>query len=65
MTHGGRRLAAGAAALALLVGCSAAGARTPSLPPVSSPTQDRTAGGVEAARRFRSVRSYHGGNQMG
>jgi sortase (surface protein transpeptidase) len=58
MIQGGRRLAA-AAVLALLVGCSAEGARHPeSSPPVSSPTQDQAANGVEAARGFRSTRRY-------
>jgi sortase (surface protein transpeptidase) len=59
MTPGRARLAAGVAAVALVVGCSAAGARHPQpSPPVSSPTQDQAAKGVEAAGRFRSVRGY-------
>jgi sortase (surface protein transpeptidase) len=59
MTTGRGRLAVGVAALALVVGCWAAGARHPKpSPPVSSPTQDQAASGVEAARGFRSTRSY-------
>jgi sortase (surface protein transpeptidase) len=47
------------AALALMVGCWAAGARHPEpSPPVSSLTQDQAANGVDAARGFRSVRGY-------
>jgi sortase (surface protein transpeptidase) len=56
---GGRRLAAGAAALALLAGCSEAGARRaePS-PTATSRAADQAAGGVDAAHRFRSARGY-------
>jgi hypothetical protein len=55
MTWGRRRLAAAVAALVLLVGCSQGGAaRRP------APAPDQTAGGVEAARDFRSVRAYQG-----
>jgi Sortase domain len=49
-------LAAGVAALALLVGCSQARRAEPS-PPATS-TADQAAGGVDAARGFRSVRGY-------
>jgi sortase (surface protein transpeptidase) len=48
-----------AAALALLAGCSQSGARhAERSPAASSQTPDRPAGGVEAARGFRSVRGY-------
>jgi sortase (surface protein transpeptidase) len=50
MTKVGRRLAVGAAALALLVGCSEAGGR--------HPHSDQAAGGAAAARGFHSVRNY-------
>jgi Sortase domain len=55
MMRGWPRVAAAAAALPLLAGCSQAGARRaePSRPPT-----DQAAGGVEAARGFRSVRGY-------
>jgi sortase (surface protein transpeptidase) len=55
----GRRLAAGAAALALLVGCSEAGARRaePSRA-TASQAPDQAADGVDAARGFRSARGY-------
>jgi sortase (surface protein transpeptidase) len=59
MTPGRRRLAAGAAALALLAGCSEAGARRaePSATATSrAPVQ--AAGGVDAAKGFRSERGY-------
>jgi hypothetical protein len=49
----GKRLAAAAAALVLLVGCSQAGARRAE----PSATTDR-ASGVDAARGFRSARGY-------
>ena len=55
----GRRLAAGVAALALLVGCSQAGARRADPSPAATSTAPgRPAGGVEAAKGFRSVRGY-------
>jgi sortase (surface protein transpeptidase) len=61
MTKGGRRLAAVAAALALLVGCTEVGTRHPEpSPPASSLTRDRAASGADAARGFRSVRGYQG-----
>jgi sortase (surface protein transpeptidase) len=55
----GRRLAAGAAALALLVGCSQAGARRaePSATTAAQRAPDR-ASGLDAARAFRSARGY-------
>jgi len=61
MTSGRVRLAAGTAALALLVGCSEAGARRaePS-PAATSQAPDQAASGVDAARRFRSARGYRG-----
>jgi sortase (surface protein transpeptidase) len=59
MTKGRRWLAAAAAALALLVGCSEAGARrADSGPAAVSRTPETTAGGVDAARGFHSVRGY-------
>jgi hypothetical protein len=58
MTWGGRWLAAGVAALALLVGCSQAGARRAEPSPPAASTADQAAGGVDAARGFRSVRGY-------
>jgi sortase (surface protein transpeptidase) len=58
MTLGGR-LAAGVAALALLAGCSQAGARRAEPPPTAtSAAPDRAASGVDAARGFRSARGY-------
>ena len=59
MRLGRRRLAAGVAALALLAGCSQAGARRaqPS-PTATSRAPDQAAGGVDAARGFRSARGY-------
>ena len=55
----GRWLVAGVAALALLAGCSQAGARRDEPAPAASPsTSDPAAGAVEAARGFRSVRGY-------
>jgi Sortase domain len=60
MTPGPRRALAAAAALALLAGCSTSGARQaePSGAAGSATTVDRPAGGVEAARGFRSARGY-------
>jgi hypothetical protein len=59
MTKGRRWLAAAAAALALLVGCSEAGARRADPGPAAvSRTPETTAGGVDAARGFHSVRGY-------
>jgi len=59
MTPRRLQLAAGAAALALLVGCSEAGARRaePS-PTATSKAPDQAASGVDAARGFRSARGY-------
>jgi sortase (surface protein transpeptidase) len=55
----GRRLAAGAAALALLAGCSEAGARRAEPSPAATATApERAASGVDAARGFRSTRGY-------
>jgi sortase (surface protein transpeptidase) len=56
MTRGRHRLAAGAAALALLAGCSQLGAQRAEPPPAP----DQTTGGVDAARGFRSARGYQG-----
>jgi hypothetical protein len=55
----GRRLAAGVAALALLAGCSGAGAE-PAGPPRAPAAEagGQAADGVAAARGFRSVRDY-------
>jgi sortase (surface protein transpeptidase) len=59
MTPGRRRLAAGAAALALLVGCSEAGARRPEPSrAAASQAPDQAPSGVDAARGFRSARGY-------
>jgi hypothetical protein len=59
MTDGRRRLAAGVAALALLAGCSQAGARRaePSTT-VTSRAPDQAASGVDAAKGFRSALGY-------
>ena len=59
MTPGRRRLAAGAAALALLAGCSQAGARRaePSTT-ATSRAADQAVRGVDAAKGFRSARGY-------
>jgi hypothetical protein len=68
MTQGRRRLVAAAAALTLLAGCTGSDARpadpapatgspTPD-PTASSPRPDPAASGLDAARGFRSVRSY-------
>jgi sortase (surface protein transpeptidase) len=56
----GRRLAAAAATVALLTGCSQAGARRadPSATTVASRTADGKDSGVDAARGFRSTRGY-------
>jgi sortase (surface protein transpeptidase) len=57
MTQGRGRLAAGLAALVVATGCSAAGAGGGAEPlPAASTTA--TAGGVDAARDFRSTRGY-------
>jgi sortase (surface protein transpeptidase) len=56
MTPRPRWLAAGAAAVALLVGCSGVDARRAEPPPPA----DQATGGVDAARGFRSVRDYQG-----
>lgn len=59
MTPGRWRLAAGAAALALLAGCSEAGARRAEpAPTATSKAPDQAASGVDAARGFRSARGY-------
>jgi hypothetical protein len=59
MTRGWPGVAAAAAALVLLVGCSEAGARRvePSQAPAAQ-APDRPASGVDAARGFRSARGY-------
>jgi sortase (surface protein transpeptidase) len=56
MTRGRQLLVAGAAAVALLVGCISVGARRAGPPP----TADQATAGVDAARGFRSVRGYQG-----
>jgi sortase (surface protein transpeptidase) len=59
MTPGRRRLAAGVAALALLAGCSQAGARRAE--PSSTATSraaDQAPSGLDAAKGFRSARGY-------
>jgi hypothetical protein len=56
MTRGRQLLVVGAAAVALLVGCTSVGARRAGPPPAA----DQPAGGVDAARGFRSVRGYQG-----
>jgi sortase (surface protein transpeptidase) len=53
MTRARQRLAAGAAAVALLAGCAGVGTRHAQPP-------DQPAGGVDAARGFRSARDYQG-----
>jgi hypothetical protein len=54
-----RCLLAGVAAVALLAGCSQAGARRGEPAPAASPsTSDQAASGLEAARGFHSVRGY-------
>jgi len=59
MTRGWGRVAAGAAALVLLAGCSGLGTRHPEAPAAASSTApDRAASGAGAARGFRSVRDY-------
>jgi hypothetical protein len=55
----GRRLAAGVAALALLAGCSQAGARRAGPSPTATATAPgEAASGLDAARGFRSTRGY-------
>jgi sortase (surface protein transpeptidase) len=60
MTAGRGRLAVGAAALVLVVGCSAASARRAAepLPAATSRAPVTTADGIDAARGFRSTRGY-------
>jgi sortase (surface protein transpeptidase) len=59
MTGAARRLAASAAAVALLVGCSEVGGRRPARSQVASAsTWERAASAVDAVRGFRSVRNY-------
>ena len=58
MTRGRRRLAAGAAVLALLAGCSGAGSRHAEPSPTATAQTAGRAGGVDAARAFRSARGY-------
>jgi sortase (surface protein transpeptidase) len=60
MTPGRGRLAVWVAALALVAGCSPAGARRPAepSPAATSTAAPTTAGGVDAARGFRSTRGY-------
>jgi sortase (surface protein transpeptidase) len=59
MTTAKYRLAAAVAVVALLVGCAEAGARRADPgPAAASRTPETTAGGVDAARGFRSVRGY-------
>jgi sortase (surface protein transpeptidase) len=54
---GRARLGAAAAALALLAGCAQAGANRAEPPPAAT-TRAPAAGGVDAARDFRSTRGY-------
>jgi len=59
MIVGRRQLAAGATALALLAGCSQTGAWRAEPPATAtSRAPDQAAGGVDAARGFRSARGY-------
>jgi hypothetical protein len=59
MRVGGRRLVAGAAALALLAGCSEAAARRDERSATAtSGAADQAASGVDAAKGFRSARGY-------
>jgi sortase (surface protein transpeptidase) len=58
MTPGRGRLAAALAALVLAAGCSAASARRGAEPPEAATTTAPAAGGVDAARDFRSTRGY-------
>jgi sortase (surface protein transpeptidase) len=58
MTAGWARLAAGLAAVALLAGCSAAGAGRADPPAAAAETTAPAAGGVGAAREFHSTRGY-------
>ncbi len=54
-----RWLVAGVATLALLAGCSQAGARRAEPAPAASPTtSNQASGGVQASTGFRSVRGY-------
>jgi sortase (surface protein transpeptidase) len=58
MNVGRRQLAAGAAALALLAGCSEAGARRAEPAPTATSRAPDQANGVDAAKGFRSARGY-------
>jgi sortase (surface protein transpeptidase) len=60
MTRGRSRLGAATVALALLAGCAPAGADRAEPPPAAATTRapDPAAGGVDAARDFRSTRGY-------
>jgi sortase (surface protein transpeptidase) len=60
MTGGRSRLGAATVALALLAGCAPAGADRAEPPPAAATTRapDPAAGGVAAARDFRSTRGY-------
>jgi hypothetical protein len=59
MTPGRRRLAAGVAALALLAGCSQAGARRAERSATAtSRAADQAPSGLDAAKEFRSARGY-------
>jgi hypothetical protein len=59
MTRSRHGFAVAAVAAALLVGCSAAGARHAAAPAApAATTSERAAGGADAARGFRSARDY-------
>jgi hypothetical protein len=58
MTVGARRLAAGVAALALLAGCSQAGARRAEPSTTATSRAPEQAAAVDAAKGFRSARGY-------
>jgi sortase (surface protein transpeptidase) len=58
MTAGRARLAAGLAAVALLAGCSPAAGGADPPPAAAAGTTGPATGGVDAAREFRSTRSY-------